>query len=262
MKDLIVCDFDNILVNKDESIPTSTIILFDELRRDNKKLVLITDKSINKVLYYNYSYPFIDYIISSSGSYVYDVVNEKNVFKRNLLYSDVKKIIKTFYGKYKIYLTNDKNYYLLNCNENSIDDDESLIDDYNDFMSVNKNNIYKIDIVLDSSANVKNVLKELNNLDLKIKVFKSKLDSIYVIGIIHENVNKLFSLRKIFCECNSNLDNVIYIGTDTDILKNVSVGVTTNDEYLYVKKVSKYITDDCNHKGVENFLKKYYEKVR
>ena len=33
MKKLIVSDFDGTLVNKDEEIPTSTVMLIDDLRR-------------------------------------------------------------------------------------------------------------------------------------------------------------------------------------------------------------------------------------
>ena len=250
MKDLIVCDFDHILINEDEEIPTSTIILFDELRRDNKKLIIITDSFLNKILYYNYSYPFIDYIISSSGAYIYDVVKEKSIYKKNILFSNVNKIIKSFYDICKIYLVDNSNYNLIN-GKDSNDEDVTIIDDYNSYLDDNKNSIYKIDLVLNRDISTQECVKKLNDLNLKVNIVVNEENNKCIISIIHEDVNKYNSLKSIVSKCKK------YI----DILENVSVGVTTSNEIPYLKKLSTDITDDCNHKGVENFLKKYYEKV-
>ena len=259
MKNLIVTEFNHILINDEDEIPTSTIVLFDELRRKNKKLIIITDSPLEKILYYNYSYPFIDYIISSSGAYSYDVEKEKYVYKKNILYSNTIKIIKMFYDKCSIYLTDDQNYNLINGE--SFDDDVVVINDYKHYLDNNKNNIYKIDLFLGNSISISDCVKKLNDLNLKIHVIVNEEDNKHILSIVHEDVNKYNTLMRVVKECKKNMDEIIYIGNDMSILENVDIGVTTSNEIPYLKKISFDITDDCNHKGVEKFLKKYFEKV-
>lgn len=260
MKDLIVTEFDHILINSEEEIPTSTIILFDELRRENKKLVIITDSSLKKILYYNYSYPFIDYIISSSGAYSYDVEKEKCIYKKNILQSNVIKIIKAFYNKCSIYLTDNNNYNLINGD--TLDEDVTIIKDYNAYLDDNKNNIYKIDLIINSDISINDCVKKLNDMNLKIHVIVNENDDSYILSIVHEDVNKFNSLINVVKKNRKNINDVLYIGNDMNILENVDIGVTTSNEIPYLKKISSAVTDDCNHKGVENFLRKYYEKVK
>lgn len=257
MKDLIVTEFDHILINDEEEIPTSTIILFDELRRENKKLIIMTDNPLKKILYYNYSYPFIDYIISSSGSYLYDVEKEKCIYKKNILSSNVNKIVKTFYDKCPIYLIDD-NYNLINGS--TYDDDVNIIDDYKEYLS-NKKNVFKIDLVVKKDL-INEYIKVLNDLNLKIHIMVIEEDSNSIISIVHEDVNKYNTLLNVVKKCKKSMDDVVYIGNDINILEKVDIGVTMSNEVPYLKKISFAITDDCNNKGVEKFLRSYYEKVK
>ena len=91
MLKMIVTNFEN-LIDQDEAISSKTMLLIDDLRRKNYKFTIVTRRDFKEVLSYNKSYPFIDYIVSSFGSYIYDVVNEKFFYLNYLSSKDINKI--------------------------------------------------------------------------------------------------------------------------------------------------------------------------
>lgn len=256
MKNFIVIDFDYTLINDDEEIPASTIVLFDELRRTKKKIIILTDSSLNRILYYNYSFPFIDFIISSSGAYIYDVVKEKDIFKKNILISNVNKIVSYFYDKCKIYLTDAFNCNLINGEDDN--QDVEIIDNYKDYLNGNKSNIYKIDLVFDKNESIQNYINVLNSFNLKININVDEDNNI--VSIVHEEVSKINSVNKLLLKKKKSIKDIVYIGRDLEMLENVDIGVVSDNEISYLKTIATDITSDCNNKGVERFLSKYYEK--
>ena len=100
---LIISDFRDTLIDREDSISTDTIINIDNYRRGGGLFSICSDLGINDVLYYDKSFHFIDYIIGFSGSIIYDVNKEKIIYNKHILISKVKKIIKnidniTLYG--------------------------------------------------------------------------------------------------------------------------------------------------------------------
>ena len=91
---LIISDFKDTLIDREESISTDTIINIDNYRRNSGLFSICTDLGIDEVLYYDKSFHFIDYIIGFSGSIIYDVNKEKIIYNKHILISKVKKIIK------------------------------------------------------------------------------------------------------------------------------------------------------------------------
>ncbi len=263
MQKLIVSSFDNCLINDEEEIPVSTVMLIDDLRRKNNKFAVITSRCLKSILDYNRDFPFIDYIICANASYIYDSINEKVIYKKNILFSNIKKIVKEFYNEAIIYLVDDYRWNLINEADNLIRlYDFIKIQDYTKFIENNKTNIYKIELYFQELAQVKKAIKKLNSFNLKINV-NSKIDrQYYVIEITHIDVNKLDSLKKIAPKLN--LDNVIAFGyedSDIPIIENVGLGIALENASKGIKKKAKFITEDCNHKGIEKYLKNYfYEK--
>ena len=60
---LIISDFKDTLIDREESISTDTIISIDNYRRNSGLFSICTDLGIDEVLYYDKSFHFIDYII-------------------------------------------------------------------------------------------------------------------------------------------------------------------------------------------------------
>ena len=81
---VIVSGFYNTLIDKEGAIPTSTMFEFDRLKPKGVKLILLYQRMLEDVLYYNASFPFIQYIIAYNGSILYDVEEEKILYRKEL----------------------------------------------------------------------------------------------------------------------------------------------------------------------------------
>ena len=94
MYKMVVCDFYDTLINKEESIDIKTMLEIDRVRKNNVLFVVATSRLFRSIMDYNGSYMFCDYIMSYNGSYVYDCVKDKVVYQRKIPVSILKKIIK------------------------------------------------------------------------------------------------------------------------------------------------------------------------
>ena len=82
---MVVSSFYNTLINYEEAIPTSTMLEIDRIRNNNVLFTVSTNGLYNEILDYNKDFPFVDYIISLNGSYVYDVKNNMVVLNSQFL---------------------------------------------------------------------------------------------------------------------------------------------------------------------------------
>ena len=167
MYKLIVSSFLNTIINDYEEIPMSTVALIDELRRSGIKFVIATGKDIDSIIYYNRDFSFTDYLITSNGAYIYDMNKNKVIFKKNIGIRTINRIIKAYYNKSIIYLTNDSTRNLISKKSIHKDNLEKLVDK-DKFIEENKNNIYKIDLYFENKLIAEQSLKELNILELDI----------------------------------------------------------------------------------------------
>ena len=81
---MVVCSFYNALINEEEAIPTSTMLEIERLRKKGIVFSICTNGLYQEVLDYNRDFPFVDYIISLNGSYVYDVEGKRCLFKSKI----------------------------------------------------------------------------------------------------------------------------------------------------------------------------------
>ena len=93
---IIVCSFYNTLIDSEEAIPASTMLEIDRIRNNKVLFTISTNGTYNEVLEYNKDFPFVDYIISLNGSYVYDAINNKCIYKQKIAKNDIKKIYNSF----------------------------------------------------------------------------------------------------------------------------------------------------------------------
>ena len=68
MYKLVVSGFDNVLINSDEAISTSTILEIDRVRNNEVLFAILCDRGYKEVLEYNKDFSFVDYIISCNGA--------------------------------------------------------------------------------------------------------------------------------------------------------------------------------------------------
>ena len=94
MYKMIVSDFYDTLINKEESIDINTMLEIDRVRNNNVLFVVATSRTFRTILDYNSSYTFSDYIISYNGSYIYDCIKDKVLYQRKLTQVMIKKLSK------------------------------------------------------------------------------------------------------------------------------------------------------------------------
>lgn len=251
MYKLIVSSFLNTIINDYEEIPMSTVVLIDELRRSGIKFVIATGKDIDSIIYYNRDFPFNDYLITSNGAYIYDMNKNKVIFKKNIGIRTINKIIKYYYDKSIIYLTNDSRINLISNEKDK-------------FIEENKNNIYKIDLYFENKLTAEQSLKEISLLELDINTNLQIYNDKYYIEITHSSASKDKALERIAKKLKIDMKDIISFGSgynDIEIIKKTGYGVAMKNACKKLKSVANDITLDNNSKGVEFYLRKIYEKI-
>ena len=220
---MLISSFYNTIIDKEDAIPMSTMLEIDKLRKKGILFSVCTNRDKEDVLYYNHDYPFIDYIISFNGNYIYDVNNDKCIYSNPLKTSVIKEIEKLFNDSKIIYYKEDNMIYKIEievskkkiCTINKL----SNIDVYSSIFTYNKK--YYIEI---SSSNIANAVKYLST---KLKL--SPTDIASVIGNLSEK------------ELIDNIENTYVVSNSPKELK----------------KLTSKKTKSNNSKGVENIIKKY-----
>ena len=223
MKRMMISSFYNTLIDKEDAIPMSTMLEIDKLRKKGILFSVCTNRDKEDVLYYNHDYPFIDYIISFNGNYIYDVNNDKCIYSNPLKTRVIKEIEKLFNDSKIIYYKEDNMVYKIEievskkkiCTINKL----SNIDVYSSIFKYNKE--YFIEI---TSSNIANAVKYLST---KLKL--SPTDIASVIGNLSEK------------ELIDNIENTYVVSNSPKELK----------------KLTSKKTKSNNSKGVENIIKKY-----
>lgn len=258
MYKMIVSDFDGTLVDFEDHISPSTVAIIDKLRNYGYQFVVSTGRCLKSISYYNGDYKFIDYIASCNGAYIYDAIREKCIYKKNILISNVKKIINQYKDSHIIYVIDHNMWHLLS--EKSAYEEEFDVvkeEDYLTFLNQNKTNIYKMEIYFETIEEAKKEVKEIQNMKLKVNTNLQTNHDRYMIEVTHQDVNKLEGIKKILRQEKLKLENVISFGdgyNDIELIKNSGIGIVPENAVDEIKEVADFITFDYNHRGVEHYL--------
>lgn len=223
MKRMMISSFYNTLIDKEDAIPMSTMLEIDKLRKKGILFSVCTNRDKEDVLYYNHDYPFIDYIISFNGNYIYDVNNDKCIYSNPLKTSVIKEIEKLFNDSKMIYYKED-------------------------------NMVYKIEIEVSKKKIC--TINKLSNIDVYSSIFT--YNKKYYIEI--SSSNTMNAIRNLSSELSISLDNITtVIGnlSEKEIIKEVEETYVVSNSPKELKELSKHKTKSNNSKGVENIIKKY-----
>lgn len=236
MYKVVVSEFDRTLINSEEAISSSTVMEIDRIRNKGCLFCISTDRVLSDVLNYNKDFIFTDYIISCSGAYLYDVLNDKVIYKKNITNVVLKKILDNF-SDYDIYAYLEDRCWLIK--------------------NIVKEKIYKLEIVCPSKKILNSISEKLDELELNIKFFSKKTDKNYVIEIIMDSVDKSVCIEKICKLRKISMDEVVYIGScekDSFISKKVGCSVCVKNGDSSMKKECNMICPSNDDKGVKNVL--------
>ncbi len=256
---LFVSDFDGTLLDSDEAIPLSTMVEIDRIRRDGVKFAVASDRILKSVLDYNRDFPFLDYVISCDGAYVYDVVQRKALLKKPLQVSIIKKI-KRLYSNYELYLDTVQEKYLCK-NDIVYSEIKNRRISFSEFYEAHKNLIYQLEIKFFTKKDRDNAFRELEELQLKAHFMKKDQKKDYRIIIVSNDSSKVFGLEKICKKEHLSLEQVVYVGDDEEdipILLSVGQSAVVSNGSKKAKKVANVQTSSNETKGVEKVIKKLF----
>jgi len=214
---LFVTSFYNTLIDEEDAIPTSTMFAIDKLKQKGTKLVILTNRLEDEVIYYNHDYPFIDYIISLNGSRVLDMKTNKSKEFLSFNKSELEEISNKYSKKEITYYTSS-----------------------NVFSTIPQEPVYKIEI--------KGIRK---NIDSKYETSIFNRNKEYFLEITKNNF--LSALEYI----TDLKDIVGVIGNESDIklLDNSKNIYVVRNAPKVLKEKTDNITKSNKHKGVENIIK-------
>lgn len=225
---VFVSSFYNTLINEEDAIPTSTMFELDRIRNQEVKFVIITNRLEEDVLFYNQSYPFIDYIISLNGSFLYDIGHDKRVHFSSFNKKELKEI-QTKYSNHKIF------YYTENACSNEIPEDKvykvEVKVSKKEIDTIPKIDIYENTILKDNTEYYLEITKNTSYAAL-IKLMQTiKVKEAEMIGIVCNDSERMI-LEKI---------KPIYL------MRNASKDL---------KELTNHITKTNKSKGVEAVIRK------
>ena len=230
---MVVSSFYNALIDKEEAIPTSTMLEIERIRKKGILFSVCTNRLYQEVLDYNKDFPFLDYIISLNGSYIYDVAKDKCLQQNKLTSSTTKKIAKIYEG-YPIYFYTEQEVL------------KSLEE-------VGEKSIYKIEVELKDIKDIKKIQK----LNVESSIFQYQ-EKKYLEITSHKS--SMFSgVDQVSLKTGTNLKEIVAIcsnESDYSLVKNITRSYIVENSCEKLKKATKRITSSNDNKGVENILKR------
>lgn len=252
MYKMIVSDFYDTLINKEESIDINTMLEIDRVRNNNVLFVVATSRIFRTILDYNSSYTFSDYIISYNGSYIYDCIKDKVLYQRKLTQVMIKKLSKL--KQFDLaFLSLDETYY---TNKDYNYDYGTKIDDLDEFIKDN-HNIYEV-IVHYKKKDLDEIIKYIKNLGVNYFFRKNGKDT--YIEIVYNDIDKYEGVKLISNKLNITNKEILSIGAssnDYELIKN-TFGICVSNGEKEIKKISKSVTSNKDTLGVKEVISKYF----
>ena len=250
MYKILVTDFYDTLINKEEAISLSTMLEIDKMRSNKSLFVVATSGLFRAVLDYNMSYIFSDYIISYNGAHIYNMVTEKVVFKKCLNVTSIKKLSKLNVSNIAFYTLNSIFY-----TEKVLDSNYGVqINDLDDFIEFHKKDVYEIRLY-DTTSKLNDISKILDSMNVTYYIKKDYIE------IVNKGINKFTASKMILEKEKIKVNEMISIGcssNDYELVKNAGLGTCIKNGEESIKKVAKYITKKNNTSGVKEVIDKYF----
>ncbi len=263
MSKMIVMDMDGTLLRSDGTCSKEVEEYLNKLKEDGNIIVLATGRCFEEVMASVDNAFFANYIISHTGSVIYDVSKEKFIFKSKISENIVNEIVSLYDEKtierISFVTLNKYNRFTLDYYQDGkfvhmISDVKELKDICND--------VFNICIRLKQDNYVNTLIDEMKMefKDLDFIVMQDSFGSDRRIEIVPKGVSKAASIDKLVKLESMDRKDVICFGdglNDIDMLEYSSVSVAMGNALEDVKNVCKYVTDTNDNEGIMTFLKKY-----
>lgn len=261
---MIVTDLDGTLLDINKNCPSRTKKYLQKLKNEGKIIVIATGRVLNSAIKITEGATFANYIISNTGSIIYDVENKKEIFRANISKEDVNKICSFYDEKVKYIDICDSMYYNRYTNNDDVENILCVekIKDKENFLRTCENVVH---IIISAKKNedveyiIANIKSKIPYLD--IKVMQDSFANKKYIEIYEPNVSKYKGIQKIAEIVGIENKDIIAFGdslNDIDMIKNCGIGVAMGNSLEKIKEIANYTTISHNENGVIDFLKKIY----
>ena len=262
MVKMIVVDLDGTILNSDRKVSNLTKNYLKKLKDKGYIITIATGRIYASALKATDGADFANYIISDTGSCVYDR-KESNVVFSNYIDSEIAKKMFDYYS--------DSCRYIDICNKNTIYKYSDEIENSDvvktikdkDYIIDNCKNISHITISMKSNEAVMNVYNRLVTefRELKIIIMQDSFSERKWIEMMSKGSSKYNRIRDLANYLNISNDEIMAFGdglNDIEMLENCGYGVALENALPEVKEKANDITTfDHNNDGVINYLREH-----
>lgn len=258
MNYLIAIDIDGTLMRDDGTISEYTKKVINEIYQKGNKIVLCSARPRYHIKHITNDIKCFEYFISSNGTEVYDINNDKVIFANYIDKKQCKKIYDSCQEEdvRVIFVSENVEYvtkFIRNNNQVLITEDNINI--------VLNNNIKQVMIIGEDKLKLSKLKSRFSDeLNLNIVDTSEKKDEIWF-SLINSESSKGIALKIIVNYLKIPERNVIAIGNDKNdisMLQQAKIGVVVENADKDVKKIADIIIKNNNVDGVAVFLQNFF----
>ncbi len=262
---LLVLDMDGTLIHDDLKISDANHKALSKLMSKGIRICLASGRNVASLMTYAQQLKLKDnngYLIGGNGQEIYDCHNEELIKKEKIPMSYCHKIVEyALVNKYEFSGNDDNNkrYYYrpdgcLTKNRDfkalNFDTTKKYLDDECD--------IDKLGIYLPRDTNIQKQVMNLEKItDKQVEIHVVNSSRIEFTG---KGINKVVAIRDLCKKLNLCDDDIMVVGDGLNDLKMISTfdnSIAMGNAFDSIKKVAKYVTDECKNDGVAKAVYKY-----
>ena len=239
---IIFSDFDETLLNyhSDKNyFDDYQVSVLKKLKNKGILFCIVTGRSVNFFDNFSNILPYVSYIISSNGSYIYDIINKKCIYNKYIGFQEVLKIIEYV----------EKNNYKLFYNSNGIQYKDNNVD-YNSWEQV---------IMSFDKETLEDVLRDINDIEYVNYNNICRHDERYTIDVNDYSVSKGNGVRYLCEYLDINLEDTIGFGdsdNDLSMFKVVGCAIAVGNAIDKVKNSANDVILSVDDDGVFKYIDK------
>ncbi len=260
MKKIIAMDLDGTLLNDNKICPKSTKEYLPKLKDKGHIIVIATGRILKSAKDITDGAKFTNYIVSDSGSSIYDTKYKNMISKNTIKQSDVIKICKEYESDWGILEICDKKWCNVYTNQKYEPREyDKLIINLEEFLN-SKQEITHISIIPKQNCVyqiIDKLEKELPN--LKISLMQDSFSDLKYIEIHNNDINKFNGIKLIADKENIENKDIICFGdglNDIEMIEKSGIGVAMGNALSDIKQIADCTTLSNNEEGVKYFLEK------
>lgn len=266
MKKMIVLDLDGTLLNQSQSVSKYSKEYLKRLKKQGFIITIATGRILKSALCATKNARFANYIISSTGSFCYNIITGKTIFKNTIS----KEIVKRVFSYYENCLFIDV------CDKNMIYKYSDVVREHRSYVTTMQNRDYilntckevnHISIVMKNNQYVlelyPKLIKEFPNLE--VMLMQDSFGEKKWIELCPKGCTKYKAIQKLAESLQIETKDIITFGdglNDIEMIENCGMGIAMQNALVEVKEVADKVTEYPNTEdGVVRFLEEHFDEI-